>query len=182
MIVIRPVKPSPQEQWSLWGTVRAMWVTLLHLLRHLGGFATRKISQPTLSAPEEKPVYTGRTRLMHRLTTRPGGAPKCVACELCSTVCPADAIEMIAEESPDPVVERQPLSFVIDELRCVFCGFCVDACPKDALRMDSVVDTRIATNREAFLRPLHELVQQPPRPDAYPGDLELDSLEKNRTK
>jgi NADH-quinone oxidoreductase subunit I len=54
---------------------------------------------------------------------------------MCATVCPARCITIVAEEAPDPEIEKRPRSFTIDGLRCVMCGFCVDACPAEAIYM-----------------------------------------------
>jgi NADH-quinone oxidoreductase subunit I len=55
----------------------------------------------------------------------------------CPTVCPANCITIIPEQSDDKGIEKRPAVFEIDELRCVVCGLCVEACPCDAIRMDS---------------------------------------------
>jgi NADH-quinone oxidoreductase subunit I len=55
----------------------------------------------------------------------------------CPTVCPANCITIIPEESDHKGIEKRPAVFEIDELRCVVCGLCVEACPCDAIRMDT---------------------------------------------
>lgn len=87
--------------------------------------------------PEEKRPYSPRLRAKHRIMRREDGSPRCVACMLCETACPDDCIYIVAEESPNPNVEKQPKRFEIDILRCCFCGLCVKACPEDAIRMDT---------------------------------------------
>ena len=92
---------------------------------------------------------------MHRLTQRPSGDPKCVACLCCSTACPAQCIHIEAAEYPegDPKrgYERFPKRFVIDELRCIFCGYCVEACPCDAIRMDTGMHAAPYDSRDQFI-------------------------------
>src|SRR5512137_2147681 len=51
------------------------------------------------------------------------GVERCVACGLCSRVCPALAIEVQASET-ELEKERFPVKFEINMLRCIFCGFC----------------------------------------------------------
>ena len=69
---------------------------------------------------------------------------------MCSTVCPARAINIVAEESTDPAIEKRPALYEIDLLRCIFCGLCVEACPRDALAMTKIYE--LADNkREKFL-------------------------------
>jgi NADH-quinone oxidoreductase subunit I len=91
----------------------------------------------TIYYPEEKRPYSPRLRAKHRIMRRDDGTPRCVACMLCETACPDDCIYIVAEESDDPSVEKQPKRFEIDILRCCFCGLCVKACPEDAIRMDT---------------------------------------------
>jgi len=98
----------------------------------------RNLSQnATLQYPEEKQVYPPGYRGLHRLVPREDGNPRCVACYMCATICPAQCIYIEAGELEGDPIEKFPTKFVIDELRCVVCGFCVEACPKDAIRMDT---------------------------------------------
>ncbi|HET9599898.1 MAG TPA: NADH-quinone oxidoreductase subunit I [Anaeromyxobacteraceae bacterium] len=98
----------------------------------------RSLSQnATVQYPEERIPYPPAYRGLHRLVPREDGKPRCVACYMCATVCPAQCIYIEAGEIPEDPIEKFPTKFVIDELRCVVCGFCVEACPKDAIRMDT---------------------------------------------
>lgn len=57
---------------------------------------------------------------------------RCVACGLCSRVCPPLAIEVQAAET-EIDKERYPKLFEINMLRCIFCGFCEEVCPEEAI-------------------------------------------------
>ncbi len=124
--------------------IRGSWITARHFLVNmvfhilkLFGIRTRRKGAVTIQYPEQKKELAYRHRSLHRLTTREGGKPRCVACMLCVTACPSECIYVEAAEDPDPEVQKYPAKFIIDLSRCCFCGFCVEACPEDAIRMDS---------------------------------------------
>jgi NADH-quinone oxidoreductase subunit I len=126
---------------------RGLGVTIRHLVKNI--FKTADM--PTMQYPDEKRVYSDRFRGRHRLTKREDGSPKCVACQMCSTVCPADCIEIEGAESPNQAIEKYPETFTIDLLRCVYCGLCEEACPCDAIRMDTGIYEIAADSREKFI-------------------------------
>jgi NADH-quinone oxidoreductase chain I len=104
-------------------------VTFRHLFR-------RPVTQ---RYPEERPDLPPRHRGRHELERHENGLEKCVGCELCALVCPADAIYVEgAENPPDAPIsigERYAKTYVINLLRCIYCGYCVEACPTEALQM-----------------------------------------------
>ncbi|RMD48125.1 MAG: NADH-quinone oxidoreductase subunit NuoI [Ignavibacteria bacterium] len=71
---------------------------------------------------------------------------RCVACGLCSRVCPALAIEVRAAET-ELEKERYPEKFEINMLRCIFCGFCEEVCPEEAIVMSKDYEL-VFSNRE----------------------------------
>jgi len=121
------------------------WITLKNLARTL---FLRQWS--TVQYPEQKRPVSGRYRGIHILTAREDGSPKCVACYMCATVCPAECIHIEAGERPEETIEKYPTRFEIDLLRCVYCGFCVDACPEEAIIMSRENDL-VGTTREELL-------------------------------
>jgi NADH-quinone oxidoreductase subunit I len=74
---------------------------------------------------------------------------RCVACGLCSRVCPALAIEVQAAET-DRDKERYPEKFEINMLRCIFCGFCEEVCPEEAIVMSKDYDLVFTSQRDAI--------------------------------
>jgi NADH-quinone oxidoreductase subunit I len=99
----------------------------------------------TRQYPEEKwtppSSYRGRPVLVQE-----DGVERCVACGLCSRVCPALAIEVQAAET-ELEKERYPERFEINMLRCIFCGFCEEACPEEAIVMSDQYEL-VFTNPE----------------------------------
>lgn len=100
----------------------------------------------TMQYPEvkfEPPAsYRGRPVLVQENN----GEERCVACGLCSRVCPALAIEVQAAET-ELEKERYPQKFEINMLRCIFCGFCEEVCPEEAIVMSKDYEL-VFTNRE----------------------------------
>lgn len=126
------------EVWKgLAVTFRHLFVNLWrHTLRALGS-KTALPGAVTIQYPEDPARLGKRARTRHRLLKREDGSPRCTACLCCETICPARCIRIVAEESPDVMVEKRAKSFDIDLGLCVFCGYCVEACPVDAIHMDA---------------------------------------------
>jgi NADH-quinone oxidoreductase subunit I len=123
-----------------------MSITFSNMIKTLFG---RRYS--TIQFPEQKRNTSGRYRGIHVLTQRMDGTPKCVACYMCATVCPAECIYIEAGERPERDIEKYPTRFEIDLLRCVYCGFCVDACPEEAIIMSRENDLVGTTRAELII-------------------------------
>ena len=145
-------KVMKRRELTLWENLyvpevlRGLWITCGHFFRNIAihtahrfGLLKQLAAAVTIQYPEETRDYGPRLRARHRLTQRDDGSPRCVACMMCETVCPAKCIYIVAEEDPDPNIEKRPKSFDIDLGKCVYCGFCVEVCPEDAIRMDTKI-------------------------------------------
>jgi len=128
-----------------------------HLVRGFG-IKIGKGETVTIEYPEERRPFARRLRTRHRLTTHADGSPRCVACMMCETVCPARCIHITATDNPDPNVEKMPKAFDIDIGVCVFCGFCVEACPEDAIRMDTGIVEMASYTREGMIYRMDQLL------------------------
>ena len=153
------------EKLYLTEVVRGLLLTSKHFLvnfpRHVArGFGAKigKGNTVTIEYPEERRPFARRLRTRHRLTKRQDGSPRCVACMMCETICPAHCIHIIAMENPDPNIEKMPRVFDIDIGVCVFCGFCVEACPEDAIRMDTGIVELAAYTREGMVYRMDQLL------------------------
>lgn len=95
----------------------------------------------TVSYPEVRRQPFPRAKGRHVLDRHEDGLEKCIGCELCAGVCPADAILVVgAENTPEARFspgERYAQIYQINYLRCIFCGLCVEACPTEALLMST---------------------------------------------
>lgn len=102
----------------------------------------------TRQYPEERweppPSFRGRPVLVEE-----NGIERCVACGLCSRVCPALAIEVQASETELPK-ERYPVTFEINMLRCIFCGMCEEVCPEEAIVMSKEYELTFTSQEEAI--------------------------------
>jgi NADH-quinone oxidoreductase subunit I len=144
-VAARVVNVDRNQKPGVGPILLGMKITLVNLLRTVfGGKAA------TIQWPEEKRPHSARYRGIHILTERLDGTPKCVACYMCATVCPAECIFIEAGERPEKTIEKYPTRFEIDLLRCVYCGFCVDACPEEAIVMSRENDL-VGTSRAEMI-------------------------------
>ncbi|MCB9744725.1 MAG: NADH-quinone oxidoreductase subunit I [Alphaproteobacteria bacterium] len=127
---------STAESVYLVEVAKGMALTMGHVVKNIWNQVTGE-EFDNVEYPEVRKPVNDRYKGAHRLTTRPDGKYKCVACMCCSTACPAKCISIVAGEDPEDPIEKFPVVFNIDMLRCIYCGFCVEACPKDAIRMDT---------------------------------------------
>ena len=120
-------KPLQPEESSGWSAFKALVDGFATTARHL-------VRKPiTESYPEERRQLPERSRARIVLTRDPDGRERCVACYLCSAVCPVSCISMQSAEQPDG--RRYARWFRINFGRCIYCGLCEEACPTSAIQL-----------------------------------------------
>jgi NADH-quinone oxidoreductase chain I len=119
---------------------------------------------------EEKWVPYRLFRGVHRLWRDEQGRELCVACELCSRICPTDCITVIPMEDDTGrgIADRVPRVWDVDLSRCLFCGYCEDACPTRAIRLGREYEVATEDLASAVLH-VDELLIPQPVPESFPG-------------
>lgn len=119
-----PLRPVPNSGWdALKALIKGFGTTIRHVGR---GTITEQY-------PEEKRELPERSRARIVLTRDPDGQERCVACYLCSSVCPVSCISMQSAEREDG--RRHARWFRINFGRCIYCGLCEEACPTSAIQL-----------------------------------------------
>jgi NADH-quinone oxidoreductase subunit I len=112
---------------SVYDAIKALIQGFALTLRHL---FRRPITE---QYPEYKRPLPARSRARIILTCDPDGRERCVACYLCSAVCPVSCISMQSEEGE--LGRRRAAWFRINFARCIYCGLCEEACPTSAIQL-----------------------------------------------
>lgn len=123
------------------------------------------VKKDTVAYPEVRRQPFPRFKGRHFLDRHPDGLEKCIGCELCAGVCPADAIQVVAaENTPEARFspgERYAQIYQINYLRCIFCGLCVEACPTEALLMSTEYEIS-GSSREGLIFTKDQLIVDEP--------------------
>lgn len=123
----RPMTSSALE------SVKALGEGLATTFRHI---FRRPVTE---EYPEYRRPLPARSRGRIVLTRDSDGKERCVACFLCSAVCPVTCISMEAAEKEDG--RRCAAWFRINFARCIYCGLCEEACPTSAIQLTPHFET-----------------------------------------
>jgi NADH dehydrogenase (ubiquinone) Fe-S protein 8 len=108
------------------------WLFLRTFTRgHMLGLQAAAEEPYTINYPFEKGRVSHRFRGEHALRRYRTGEERCIACKLCESICPAQAITIEAEARADG--SRRTTRYDIDMTKCIYCGLCQDACPVHAI-------------------------------------------------
>jgi NADH-quinone oxidoreductase subunit I len=153
-------------------------------VKFFGGFKVtlEQMARPRLTVqyPREKHPKPPRTHGRHVLNRYEDGMEKCIGCELCAGVCPADCIYVRGADNPpdQPVSPGERFGFVyeINYLRCIHCDMCVEACPTEAITETKMFEFSFTNRADAIYTKRELLVGDDGQPrhlpweDWRPGD------------
>ena len=144
----------------------------------LGGFKLtfEHLARPrvTRQYPDEKKPKQPRQHGRHVLNRYEDGMEKCIGCELCAGVCPADCIYVRGLDNPPdhPVSPGERYGFVyeINYLRCIHCDLCVEACPTEAITESKLFEFSFTNRSDAIYTKAELVVDDDGRPKHLPWE------------
>ena len=147
-------------------------------LSFLGGFKLtfQHLTRPRVTTmyPEEKKPKQPRQHGRHVLNRYEDGMEKCIGCELCAGVCPADCIYVRGLDNPPdhPVSpgERYGYVYEINYLRCIHCDMCVEACPTEAITESKLFEFSFTNRSDAIYTKEELLVNDDGTPKKLPWE------------
>jgi NADH-quinone oxidoreductase chain I len=127
---------------GLWSLLAGMAVTIRYFVKPV----------VTVQYPRQKiqmsPRYRGYPQLIIDPETK---THRCIACEMCSRICPSQLITVEGAKFPGEK-QKRGTKYVHEHYYCSFCGLCIEVCPTTALeysaeyrlagfhRQDAVID------------------------------------------
>jgi NADH-quinone oxidoreductase subunit I len=128
----------------------------------------------TTRYPHEKRPKPERFHGRHVLNRYEDGMEKCIGCELCAGVCPAQCIYVRGRDNPPdaPVSPGERYGFVyeINYLRCIHCDLCVEACPTEAITESKLFEFSFTNRRDAIYTKAELVVDDDGRPQKLPWE------------
>jgi NADH-quinone oxidoreductase subunit I len=124
--------------------------------------------------PKEKAPRPERWHGRHVLNRYEDGMEKCIGCELCAGVCPANCIYVRGLDNPSdaPVSPGERYGFVyeINYLRCIHCDLCVEACPTEAITESKLFEFSFTNRSDSIYTKAELLVGDDGRPKELPWE------------
>jgi len=113
---------------GFWSLIGGMAVTIRYFVKPI----------VTVQYPREKipmsPRYRGYPQLIIDPETQ---THKCIACEMCSRICPSELITVEGTKFPGEK-QKRATKYVHEHQYCSLCGLCVEVCPPAALEFSPV--------------------------------------------
>src|ERR1700759_740379 len=138
-------------------------------LRQIG-----KDKRVTLPYPMQKRLKPRRMHGRHVLNRYEDGMEKCIGCELCAGVCPAQCIYVRGADNPsdDPVSPGERYGFVyeINYPRCIHCYLGVEACPTEAITESKLFEFSFTSRQDAIYTKDELVVDDAGRPRQQPWE------------
>ena len=100
---------------------------------------------------------------------------KCIGCELCAGVCPANCILVRGKDNdpdnPTSPGERFGYTYEINYLRCIHCDLCVEACPTQAITETKLFEFSFNNRSDAIYTKDELLVDDDGKAQRLPWEL-----------
>ena len=110
----------------------------------------------------------------HVLNRYEDGMEKCIGCELCAGVCPAElhprARRRQRPRQPDVARRAVRLVYEINYLRCIHCDLCVEACPTEAITESKLFEFSFTNRQDAIYTKAELLVDDEGKPKKLPWE------------
>jgi NADH-quinone oxidoreductase subunit I len=108
---------------GFWSLLAGMAVTIRYFVKPV----------VTVQYPRQKiqmsPNYRGYPRLILDPETK---THRCIACEMCSRICPSQLITVEGAKFPGEK-QKRGTKYIHEHYYCSFCGLCTEVCPTTAL-------------------------------------------------
>ncbi len=149
------------KQWGVGTTTK----------EYRGGRTNRK---GEINPKDQKAPKPERAHGRHVLNRYEDGMEKCIGCELCAGVCPANCIYVRGKDNPvdDPKSpgERYGYVYEINYLRCIHCDLCVEACPTQAITETKLFEFSFTNRQDAIYTKDELLVGDDGKPQNLPWE------------
>ena len=125
---------------GFWSLIGGMAVTIRYFVKPI----------VTVQYPREKIQMTPRYRGYPQFVIDPETQThKCIACEMCSRICPSQLITVEGTKFPGEK-QKRATKYVHAHQYCSLCGLCVEVCPTAALEFSPVYNLT-GFSREDFV-------------------------------